>query len=203
MNFPERIDIKADTVEIPVRELCSRLGFLGESEIPDQFKDKVKDAAKRTRKAARPTALVIDLPSIQVPDGLRIGDIEVSGELARKHLGGCSEVSVILLTLGGEFDRLIYSEPEDHLGSFFLDGIGSELAEYSVRELDRKLRERRPDMVGSSRISPGYGDLSLSLNRDIVRILNGGDIGVFIVEGSFEMSPRKTISAFIGWRKPQ
>jgi hypothetical protein len=125
----------------------------------------------------------------------------VPGDLAMKHLGTCTEATLVLLSLGGRFDEMIYSDPDDTLGSFFMDGIGSELAEYSVRDVDRILRERRPDMVGSSRISPGYGDLPLSLNTDIVQALGGGDIGVFIVEGSFEMSPRKTISAFIGWRE--
>ncbi len=201
MKATERYEIDPNTVIIPERELCSRLGFLGERTIPPQFKDRVDSALSRTRGIAKPTALVIDLKAIPHQQGLGFGEIVIYGSLAKKHLAGCSEISVILLTLGGEFDRLIYSDPEDQLGSFFLDGIGSELAEYSVREVDRILRARRPDMVGSSRISPGYGDLPLSLNRDIVRIIDGGDIGVFIVDGSFEMSPRKTISAFIGWRE--
>jgi hypothetical protein len=82
-----------------------------------------------------------------------------------------------------------------------VDGISSELVEFFVRELDLRLRKDRTSGPGRTRISPGYGDLPLELNEWMVGLLDGGSIGVSCMKGSYQLKPRKTVSAVIGWRE--
>jgi len=158
----------------------------------------VKEARRRLDEAARPTCRVMEAEVLQKGDSPSLLGKAIPGELATKHIGGCGSVSLLLLTLGPGVDRLISGS--DDLGAFLIDGISSELAEFGVREVDRRLRKSHENVVGGPRISPGYSDLPLELNGWMVEALDGAGIGVTVVPGSFQMMPRKTITAFIGWR---
>jgi hypothetical protein len=193
-----------ELIEIPEVVIAGRLGFKGRSMIPENFREQYEDALRRIRKTATPIALVENVAVEFNYGSIRIEDLEIGGDLASKHLLGISRASVILATIGDRIDELIIGEEKsgNTFGSFMIDGIASEFVEFFVRHIDRILRNRPGNKYGRTRISPGYGDLPIELNQWIVNRLNGHKYGISVMEGSSQMIPRKTITAFIGWRDP-
>jgi hypothetical protein len=198
----EIIRIEPGSIDIPENVITARLGFVGERTIPNDFRVHYDTAINKIRSASSPIALLEDMKVIHEKGSIYIENIVIKGDLANKHLSGIKEVTVLLATLGEGVDELIEQEEAqgDTLSSFFMDGIASEMVEFFVRKVDSILRNRSEDRTGRTRISPGYGDLSLDLNHWIVERLDGGAYGVSVVEGSGQLLPRKTVSALIGWR---
>jgi hypothetical protein len=192
-----------ETIEIPEIIVAARLGFIGEKTIPNDFRIQYDTALERVRSASSPTAIFQDMKVIHEKGSISIDNYAIEGDLAKKHLSGIEEVTLLLATLGEGVDGLIEKEEAEGntLSSFFMDGIASELVEFFVRDVDSMLRNRSKERSGRTRISPGYGDLSLDMNRWIVDRLDGGAHGISVIEGSGQLHPRKTISALIGWRK--
>ncbi|PLV59023.1 methionine synthase [Thermotoga sp. KOL6] len=195
----QKIEIDPRSVKIPDNVLKAILGFGKIKEIPDEFRTHVQKAYEELLKVARPVVVWEDF---KVKDSLSFNDIELTGELVEKHLKGSKIITVLLATLGKEVDNKIeefFREGNDLLG-FFIDSIASEMVEYALRMVDSNLRIERSDMEGSFRISPGYGDLPISLNKKIAELFKGV-VDVEIIEDSYILIPRKTITAFIGWRE--
>ncbi|MGA1821407.1 MAG: methionine synthase [Thermoplasmatota archaeon] len=196
----EIIRMDPKIINLPEGAAAGRLGFKGRMDIPDEFRDLYGTSMDRIRETADPMALIGEFNAGSDPP--RIEDQEIPGNLAEKHLGGSDTVSILLVTIGSGIDDLIDSEERggNTLSSFFLDGLASELVEFAVRKLDSDLRKKFQNRSGGARISPGYGDLPLELNEWILNILSGSRIGVSCVETSYQLVPRKTVAALIGWR---
>ncbi len=117
----------------------------------------------------------------------------VSRNLA-ENLSGCDEVVVFAATIGPGIDRLIrkYSKL-DPVKALFMQAIGAERVESMCNLFcDGFENKCRP------RFSPGFGDLALSVQPDILRLLNAGkNLSITLDEG-FLMSPTKSVTAFIG-----
>lgn len=142
-----------------------------------------------------------EFPVIERDDTLDLGFALTDSRDLKKCLDGCDSVILFAATVGIELDRLIlrYSRLEPSM-ALCLQAIGSERAEalcdafcdemaaqYSAQ--DKSLRPR---------FSAGYGDLPLSLQREIIATLNTSrNIGVSLNE-SLLMSPSKSVTAIIG-----
>ncbi len=189
-----------ENVRIPERVLAARLGFKGVGKIPENFLESFNRAYEIALEVADPVALYDTFEAEESQDGLVVLGKVLKGKMVSQHLGKSSSVTLILSTIGVDYDEKIEElhKNGEELLSFFLDGIGSEMVEYFTRELDKKLREEMGS--GSARISPGYGDLPLEMNAWIIESLGGEMIGVSYDPETFIMKPRKTITALIGWK---
>ncbi len=187
-----------EEISIPPRVLAARMGFRGAGEIPERFEKHFNIACKLAHKVAKPRAVVEEYEASLLEEGVKIDGINVSGKLAMSQLGKAKMVSAMLVTLGRQIDEevsLLHKNGME-LESFFLDAIGSEMVEFTARKVDGILRRRV--LKGSARISPGYVDLPLELNRWFAQRM-GKIIDVICDDESFTFLPRKTISAFVGW----
>lgn len=136
----------------------------------------------------------------------RINDFEVvmggfcfrSASLA-KHLEGCNKVIMMAATLGPEADRLrMRASAGSPLLELINDALGTEGIE-SVCDLFCNIKEQKYGEL-TPRYSPGYGDLSLEYQKDILDILDANRrIGVSLLD-SLLMTPTKSVTAFVGVR---
>ena len=70
--------------------------------------------------------------------------------------------------------------------------------------LDIRNEKQKNGLLTKPRVSPGYGDISLELQRDIFRILGCEKRIGLTLNGTLTMSPTKSVSAFIGiYRKTE
>lgn len=115
------------------------------------------------------------------------------------NLDGCERVILFAATIGVEMDRLIARNMSiSPTKAVFLQAIGTErieaLCDLFCKELERKEggRNFRP------RFSPGYGDLSIEMQKEILSVLNASKHIGLSLNRSLLMSPTKSVTAFVG-----
>ncbi len=120
-----------------------------------------------------------------------------SSQLAA-NLSGCETALMFAATIGVGIDRLIAKY--GHIApskAVMMQAIGTERVEalcdaFCLQAMQECKMSLRP------RFSPGYGDLSLNVQRDIVRLLDTPKrIGVSLTD-SCMLSPSKSVTAFAG-----
>jgi len=129
-------------------------------------------------------------------DEISLDFVKLKSQSLRKNLFLCKEAYVVAITLGIETDRLIASMSAlSKTEGFIADAVCSALAEAAADYVSSSLAKEnklRP------RFSPGYGDLNLSIQRDIVNYLSLEKLmGIKLCE-NLMMVPRKSITALIG-----
>lgn len=124
----------------------------------------------------------------------------VSGNLA-KHLSGCSQVIVMLATVGSGIDRYVARYQKLRPSRAYLAGaIGTERVEALCDAFETELSSL-PEYLGcafTKRYSPGYGDLSLSIQSDILSLLEAYKYAGITLSDGYLMMPSKTVTALIG-----
>ena len=134
-------------------------------------------------------------------DYIDLGFAKTESEKLKINLRGCHKAIAFAATLGIELDRMIarYSHTSPAKALIF-QAIGAERIEALCNSFCRDLAEEKA-LVGEKlrpRFSPGYGDLSLDIQKDIFRALDcPRRIGLTLCE-SMMMSPSKSVTAIIG-----
>ncbi len=120
----------------------------------------------------------------------------VSKSLA-KNLCGCKKCILFAATIGVEIDRIIakYNRLEPSKALFF-QAIGAERVETLCNmvcdDFKKQFGNLRP------RFSPGFGDLGLNIQKQIISLLDcTRRIGITLND-SLLMSPSKSVTAFVG-----
>lgn len=132
---------------------------------------------------------------------LDLGFVCVESANLTTHLAGCSQVLVFAATVGIELDRLITRYT--HLSpakALMFQAIGAEriesLCDVFCRDITADQAETGKTLT--RRFSPGYGDLPLSLQRQIFCVLDcPRHLGLTLNE-SLLMTPSKSVTALMG-----
>ncbi len=137
---------------------------------------------------------------VSMGDGaVDLGFVRVTSRDLAKNLAGCTHVVLFAATLGLGLDRLIarYSSLSP-VRALCLQAIGAERIEALCDTFQTELCYASFHGRVHARFSPGYGDLPLSFQREIFRLLDcPRRIGLSLNE-SLLMSPTKSVSALIG-----
>jgi len=134
-------------------------------------------------------------------DELLLGFARTSSKGLRKNLASCREIVLFAATVGLGTERL--AARYAHIApakSLLFDAIGTERVEALCDAFCGEIREKTEAAGGFTRprFSPGYGDLPLSLQKDIFRVLSPEKhIGASLRE-SLIISPAKTVTAVVG-----
>ncbi len=125
-----------------------------------------------------------------------LGLFAVNSRDLAKDLTGCESALLFGATVGVELDRLIAKYGRiSPSRALMLQAIGAERIEALCDVFCSDIADGR---IARPRFSPGYGDLSLEVQRDIFSILDPGKrIGLFLTE-SMLMSPSKSVTAIMG-----
>jgi hypothetical protein len=148
-----------------------------------------------------PSVCFCELPFSAEGDVCTLGEFSFTSADLAAHLSGFSKAVVFAATIGIEADRLIIrygrlvpsrgvmlSAVADERIEALCDAFCNELA----TEEEKNGNTRRP------RFSPGYGDLSLDLQKDIFAALGCTKaIGISLGDNLF-MNPTKSVTAIIG-----
>lgn len=131
-------------------------------------------------------------------DLCNFGLFSAKSEKLAKNLSGCGRVLLFSATVGTAFDRLIARYTRLFPSrAVMLQALGSERIE-SLCDMFCKDFERESGTILKPRFSPGYGDLSLDVQKDIFSVLNcPKNIGIYLND-SLLMSPSKSVTAFAG-----
>lgn len=130
------------------------------------------------------------------PDGMAV---PLTGNDIKNHLSGCSGVVILAATLTSEADLLIRRSGVSSMAeSLAVDCICSAAIEQVCDRAEEEIFSGIKAPYRTWRFSPGYGDLPLSLQRDILHYLNAmRRIGLTVTEDSL-LIPSKSVTAIIG-----
>lgn len=113
-----------------------------------------------------------------------------------KTLQGCKECYVMAATLGIDTDRFVNKTSlVSKARGFIADAVASALAEAVMDILNNHLKQ---SASLTPRFSPGYGDLDLSCQGDILNALSADKLIGIKLGANHIMTPRKSITAICG-----
>lgn len=141
------------------------------------------------------------LPITVAEDVCDFGAFSLFSKSLAKNLQGSGEAIIFSATAGIKIDRLItkYSRIMPSR-SVMMHAIGTQqieaLCDAFCKDIESEIR-----MHTTMRFSPGYGDLSLDAQKDIVSLLDTSKrIGVCLND-SMLMTPSKSVTAIVGLKK--
>ncbi len=120
------------------------------------------------------------------------------------HLAKSNKCVLMAASLGLEVDmRIAYYSKVDVTKSLILDACASTAIEALCDEVQEEVRKEAANHGYNitSRFSPGYGDLPISLQKPIAQVLRTYPRMGLTVNDSSIMLPRKSVTAIIGWQK--
>ena len=184
--------ISKDEFKVDEYELASRLGVCS-SCLGDRLFENIPDFMEIISPKYSAVKLPVEFLS---DDSLKIGEIEIKSKNLIKNLDGAKEAYLLAVTLGIEADRyLLRLGMMSGAERFVVDGYASALVEALA---DFAETELFGEMSHCKRFSPGYGDVSIDIQSEILTALSAENLlGITLTEKKM-MVPTKSITAIIG-----
>ena len=142
---------------------------------------------------------MFDIEHQEIGVKVKGADVYLTGESIKKHLNGCKQAIMLAATLSGEADRLVRKyQVNDMAKAVIVDAIASVAIEQVCDLAEEDIKSYIPDMFFSYRFGVGYGDLPLSLEKDIIRLLDATKaIGLCSTDSNI-LTPLKSVVCVIG-----
>ncbi len=137
-----------------------------------------------------PTGEGIQLTGLAVP---------LTGKSIHKLLEGCTRAIVLAATVSAEADRLIREvSVTDMAAAVVVDALCSAAIEQVCDKAEIEIFGDMPKEQRTYRFSPGYGDLPIELQTNLLNYLNAQRrIGLSCTD-SYLLTPTKSVTAIIG-----
>jgi cobalamin-dependent methionine synthase I len=128
---------------------------------------------------------------------LDLGFAKVNSLALERNLQGCKKIVLFAATAGIGIDRLIVKYNKlSPAKAVVYQAMGAALVEQWCDILHAKFQQELG--ANKSRFSCGYGDLPLTLQRDIFTALNvTKNLGITLSDNCF-MTPTKSVTAIVG-----
>ncbi len=198
--------MKTGMVHIDRDEALRYLGYRGQN--IDAATDELLDSViEEVTHECRPGS-TYRIFTVEMPEGggvfLCESSLLLPGNDIRRHLQTADLCAVMAVTLGRGIDEKIrhYSSVQPSR-ALIMDACATAAVEYACDRLEDEIRALadKKKLYLTARYSPGYGDLPLGLQPDIIRILDAHRrIGLAATE-SFLLTPQKSVTALAGFRR--
>lgn len=140
---------------------------------------------------------------VQEPDGVMLKDkgVLLPGKDIKNHLKNSSKCIVLGATLGIGVDRKInYFQKHDMVKAIIANAASTVFIEEGCDYVESLIKEEfcssNEDLTW--RYSPGYGDLSLDVQGELLKLLQENrHIGLYLSESNM-LIPKKSVTAIIG-----
>ena len=132
--------------------------------------------------------------------GVRLGKaLLLPGEDLKRHLAGCGRAVLFAATLSAQADGLIRrAESRDMLRALALDCAAAAAVEELCDQIEGELQENFPGCFFPFRYSPGYGDLPLTLQGELLNLLDAPRKIGLCASAAHILTPRKSVTAILG-----
>ena len=178
--------------KIDKKEILKYLGYQNQT-LTETFHQEMEEAIEEILKVAEPKNIWKSLPRKEIHQVLL-------GENIQEHLGDAEQVILLAATLGQAVDFVLRrSQSIDIKHAVILDATASVAIESYLNQQEDQLRARflSHKQYLSTRFSPGYGDLPLSVQLDFLKLIDTGrKIGLNITDKGL-MSPMKSVTCIM------
>lgn len=186
------ISAKPDQIKINKNELAARLGTSREYEsyAVDFCRERLLEVI--SYKCAYIKA-DIDLSKQNISD---FGFMTVSSQNLYRNLKGCDKAFIMAVTAGIGVDRLLAKLNITSQAEHFITNALASAAIESFCDYASDIIKNGADCA--PRFSPGYGDVSIEVQKPLLNRLNASQTLGITLNGSFFMTPVKSITAIMG-----
>lgn len=166
----------------------------------EELRNLVADCSRQVLDTLRPRWAWRLLEVKPEEDGVRLeGGLLLPGEDLKRHLSGCGRAAVFCATLGAETDALIRKMEQLDMGrALALDCCASAAVEELCDQIELELQGKFPGCFFPYRFSPGYGDLPLTVQGELLDLLDAPRRVGLCATGSSLLTPRKSVTAILG-----
>lgn len=196
------LDIKIDK-----QEVLRYLGHKGQK-IDDKINEMIDSSREEVKKIISPRAVFEYKNIYQTEKGIEVEgtNLILTGNDIIKHLSFSKECVLMAVTLGNDIERKtrLY-EKIDLTKALIIDACATTAVEEVCDIIEDKIRKEAQSkgMKITFRYSPGYGDLSLDIQNNFLRVLDAQrKIGLMVSENNL-LFPRKSVTAIIGIVTPE
>ncbi len=136
-------------------------------------------------------------PVRETGDALDLGFATTESRSLRSVLAGCGEIGLFAMTAGLEMDRLIArAGVQSPVRGLLMHAIGAERVESACDAFCGQLGALVPGRTCRGRFSPGYGDLPLTMQRQVFAALRcERNLGMQLGQETLLMTPSKSVTA--------
>lgn len=186
---------------IPVDEVLRYLGTAGKD--PGALLPLAEDCARELLAIARPRWEWRAFGCRIGPEGVQLeGGLLLPGQDLARHLTGCQEAVLMAATLSAGVDGLLRQSQLRDLGrSLVLEACATAAIEEVCDRGEAMIRGQYPGRVLTSRYSPGYGDLPVTVQGAFLALLDAPRRLGLCATGSSILTPRKSVTAVVGVRE--
>ncbi len=175
--------------------------YMGARALTEELTALLEECLRETESRLRYSVCWREIPVSVTEAGVDLGFTTVASVSLKKQLAGCEKAVLFGATVGLELDRLIarYSRLRP-VKALIFQAIGAERVEALCDVFCAEIRQQVQEcgFCTRPRFSPGYGDVPLTLQQDIFRVLDcARQIGLTL-NGSLLMTPSKSVTAIIG-----
>ena len=186
-------------MQVDKKEALRYLGVRGE---PDaQTLALIDDCIPRLASVAAFKYTALELPVNIADDAVSLSGVTVKSRALARHIAGSAHALLFAATLGAGVDRLMQAyAATDIPRAAALQACAASLLESGADEAQACYEKEyaAKGLYLRPRFSPGYGDFSLSVQPDILRLLDAQKrIGLFATKNNM-LTPTKSITAVIG-----
>ena len=207
INTPQEVD--CSNVVIPMRDVLRRIGYPpGYQEKNGLIQSMLDEEAAFVQNNNRGKGIfrILEIQA-KTPESVFLKGIDFSIQSSQVAylLRNADKAVLFMATLGETTENRIQQllEIKDITRSMILDASASETADAVADLLHRiiiKQEARNAGYTITARFSPGYGDWPIYVQAELLKICEGGRIGISLND-SFLMHPRKSVSAVFGLEK--
>lgn len=186
------IKATADEIKIDPKEVAVYLGYYSAKDVPEEL---ITECIEEFNSTVSYRACFAEIP-VSLGSCADLGFIKTESESLKKNLCGCSHAYIFAATTGFDSQRLIERNSViSPLKGIVTDCVGSAAIEAFCDKVN--LSFDNCDFL-RPRFSPGYGDLPIECQKNIIEFLNTSkNIGVSLTD-SMMMTPVKSVTAIIG-----
>ncbi|WP_434297391.1 methionine synthase [Clostridium sporogenes] len=128
-------------------------------------------------------------------------DLKLEGKDIIRHLEKSNKCCVMAATLGSEVDRkILYYEKVNMTKAVILDACATTAIEEYCDFIENEIKKEavEDELNINWRYSPGYGDLDISIQRNLLKSLDAERTVGLTVSSHNILIPRKSVTAIIG-----
>lgn len=202
--FVKKYDNENDKFPISEKEVWRYSGYLGLTTDVDAELLNVFEQVKLELKDAFSYRVCYRRMDITWKDNMPVLPFPCESKNLATCLRGSSEIIIFAATVGLTVDRHIAKYQRiSPVKALLMQAYGAErvesLCEGFCKEIEEQVKEE--GLYCTNRFSPGYGDLPLDTQRDVIRLLDcNRQIGISLNE-SLLMTPSKSVTAIFGLGK--
>lgn len=176
------------------------LRYLGAKEADKQSNALIEGAWQKLQRIADPRHRLTRVNVSITGERVKIADFEAESSSLALNLRGCSEAYLLAATLGAGVDREMTKLSAVNVAeAFALQAAAASVLECFCDDVCSDIAEelKEEGMYLRPRFSPGYGGFSTEHQSDILRIFDGGRIGMGETS-SHMLIPLKSVTAVMG-----